>query len=104
MLQALSPAVQPRALWVVAHHLEVAANMDSTWMNLFRALADALTGNEELISSRRHASFSLPATLSLDMKPIKANLTCVTDECQLPCTYCQVKKERWQAIIVFLAY
>ncbi len=52
--------MQPRALWVVAHHLEVAASLDGTWMNLLRALADALAGNEELATSRRHAlSFSL---------------------------------------------
>ncbi len=54
-VQALSPAVQPRALWVVAHHLEVASSMDTAWMNLLRALADALAASEDLVNSRRHA-------------------------------------------------
>ncbi|BDA45078.1 hypothetical protein COCOBI_06-5580 [Coccomyxa sp. Obi] len=51
--KALSPAVQPRALWVVAHHLEVASSMNTACMNLLRTLADALAANEDLINSRR---------------------------------------------------
>jgi hypothetical protein len=45
--------VQPRALWVVAHHLEVGGGMSGAWMSLFRALAAALAGNEELVNARR---------------------------------------------------
>lgn len=65
--QALSPAVQPRALWVVAHHLEVAAGMDATWMNLLRALAAALAGNDDLINSRRCAAVPMPSSRTIGL-------------------------------------
>ncbi len=61
--QALSPAVQPRALWVVAHHLEVAASMDTACMNLLRALAEALSANEDLVNSRRHNPSPAPCSV-----------------------------------------
>lgn len=51
--QVLSPAVQPRALWVVAHHLEVGSGVEGAWMHLLRALAAALAGNDDLVNARR---------------------------------------------------
>ena len=70
-VQALSPAVQPRALWVVAHHLEVAASMDTACMNLLRALAEALSANEDLVNSRRHNPS--PTLCSVDTVKIGRN-------------------------------
>ncbi len=54
-VQVVSPAVQPRALWVVAHHWQAAPRMDAGWMHLLRALAAALSGNEDAVNARRRA-------------------------------------------------
>ena len=61
--QVVSPAVQPRALWVVAHHWQAAARMDAGWMHLLRALAAALSGNEDAAKARRCAHCSASPVL-----------------------------------------
>ena len=50
-MQVLSPAVQPRALWLAARHVPLKAVLDGQWGALLKALADALSGNED--STRR---------------------------------------------------
>ena len=66
LLQVVSPAVQPRALWVVAHHWQAGASLDAGWMHLLRALAAALSGNEDALAARRHAPADrVPATCTL---------------------------------------
>lgn len=52
-VQVVSPAVQPRALWAFVPNLELASSMDATWMHFMRALAAALSANEDLNSLRK---------------------------------------------------
>lgn len=52
-VQVLSPAVQPRALWLAAHHASLGAALDGAWAGLLKALADALSGNEDATWARR---------------------------------------------------
>ena len=54
--QVLSRAVQPRALWVAAHHLELAPSMDAAWLAALAALASGLSPLDDPAKSRRHAS------------------------------------------------
>ena len=49
----MSPAIQPRAMWAFVPNLELAATMDATWMLFMRALAAALSANEDLSMSRK---------------------------------------------------
>ena len=62
-VQVLSPAVQPRALWLAARHVPLRAALDGQWAALMKALTDALSGNEEAVRRRRcsvHAPVTLP--------------------------------------------
>ena len=52
-VQVLSPAVQPRALWLACHHLSLGQALDAAWATLLKALADALSGNEDAAQARR---------------------------------------------------
>ena len=52
-IQVVSPAVQPRALWAFVPNLELAGSMDTTWMHFMRALAAALSANEDINSLRK---------------------------------------------------
>lgn len=63
-VQVLSPAVQPRALWLAAHHAPLGAALDSAWAGLLRALADALSGNEEAVHARRLLPFNIAHDLA----------------------------------------
>ncbi|KAK9811481.1 hypothetical protein WJX72_004659 [[Myrmecia] bisecta] len=51
--KVLSAAVKPRALWVAAHHLELAARLDNKWTFLLQAVGALLGGNEEDVKTRR---------------------------------------------------
>lgn len=57
--QAVSPAVQPRALWVAAHHVELTGAADAGWVYLVRALSGALACEEDATRAGRCAP--LPA-------------------------------------------
>lgn len=68
-LQALSGAVQPRALWVAAHHYELAPSMDSGWVHLLQALAMSFGAHDDDARTRR----SLPPP-NLEMHTIVLGL------------------------------
>jgi len=53
VMKAVSPAIQPRALWALVPNLELASTMDATWMLFMRALAAALSANEDLSVTRK---------------------------------------------------
>ena len=53
LLQVLSFAVKPRALWVAAHHLQLSGRMDGLWSALLNAVADLVSGNEAEYDFRR---------------------------------------------------
>jgi len=53
--QAVSPAVQPRALWVAAHHVALSGAADAGWVYLMRALGGALAGADDAARAGRHA-------------------------------------------------
>lgn len=59
-LQALSSAVQPRALWVAAHHYELAPSMDSGWAHLLQALSTSLGVHDDDARTRRSACDTRP--------------------------------------------
>ena len=59
LLQVLSFAVKPRALWVAAHHLVLSGRMDGLWGALLNAVADLVSGNEADYDTRRSVG-SLP--------------------------------------------
>ncbi|KAK9845774.1 hypothetical protein WJX81_002133 [Elliptochloris bilobata] len=52
--KAVSPAVQPRALWVAAHHVELSGAADAGWVYLLRALGSALAGEEDAARATRN--------------------------------------------------
>ena len=60
VLQALSSAVQPRALWVAAHHFELAPSMDSGWAHLLQALSTSLGVHDDDARTRRSACNFMP--------------------------------------------
>ena len=51
--QAISPAVQPRVLWVVGHHLELATPADPACLFLLRTLAALLSQPDDAQRARR---------------------------------------------------
>lgn len=59
VVQVLSFAVKPRALWVAAHHLELTGRMDGLWGALLNAVADLVSGNEAEVDVRRYAQSKL---------------------------------------------
>lgn len=54
-VQVLSPAVHPRALWLAARHVPLRAALDGQWAALLKALADALSGEEDNVRRRKCA-------------------------------------------------
>jgi len=58
--QAVSPAVQPRALWVAAHHVALSGAADAGWVYLMRALGGALAGADDAARAGRRARLASP--------------------------------------------
>lgn len=54
-LQALSSAVQPRALWLAAHHYELAPSLDPGWAHLLQSLSTSLGVHDDGARTRRSA-------------------------------------------------
>lgn len=53
LLQALSSAVQPRALWLAAHHYELAPTLDPGWAHLLQGLSTSLGVHDDDAKTRR---------------------------------------------------
>ena len=52
-VQALSSAVQPRALWLAAHHYELAPSLDPGWAHLLQSLSTSLGVHDDDAKTRR---------------------------------------------------
>jgi hypothetical protein len=55
LLQALSSAVQPRALWLAAHHYELAPTLDPGWAHLLQSLSTSLGVHDDDAKTRRYS-------------------------------------------------
>jgi len=53
-LQALSSAVQPRALWLAAHHYELSPTLDPGWAHLLQGLSTSLGVHDDDAKTRRY--------------------------------------------------